>query len=117
MIAHSIYPKDVLFFSVIFYYILIHFVLSFLYGIYPILLALSRKIIRKIRKTDYEKRDYENTVIKFEFIKKVLFIEFPILIGTQIFIYFFYYTFSSYGVIIALQAFDISFFLVEFLGL
>jgi hypothetical protein len=104
LITQYKYPNDILFFFVIFYYILILFIVSFVYGIYPVWLALFRKIRKK------RKIDYENTVIEFEFIKKVLFIGYPILFSIGIFLYFFYSTFSSYEVILALQVFNISLF-------
>jgi hypothetical protein len=101
LIARSVYPNDILFFFVIFYYTLIIFFVSFVYGIYPILFT-AEKYFRKI--------GYEKTVIEFEFIKQVLFVGYPILFSIEIFIYYFYYTFPSYDFLLALQAFNISLF-------
>jgi hypothetical protein len=101
LIARSVYPNDILFFFVIFYYILILFIVSFVYGIYPIPFTAG-KYFRKI--------GYEKTVIEFEFIKKVLFVGYPMLFSIEIFIYYFYYTFPSYDFLLALQAFNISLF-------
>ena len=101
-IAQYSYPDDVNFFIVIFLYLLILFIVTIWYGLYPLLFSKSFfvKVDDKIDKR----------VIEFEFIKKVLLTGLPILIIAEVFWYFFYYTFMSYNFALLLQAFNISLF-------
>ncbi|HSF51308.1 MAG TPA: hypothetical protein VLA74_11155, partial [Nitrososphaeraceae archaeon] len=71
LIAQYFYPKDILFFIVIFFYLLILFIVTIGYSLYPLFVNAEKF---------FEKVD-DKRVIEFEFIKKILLIEFPILIG------------------------------------
>jgi hypothetical protein len=88
LIVILFYSNDIFYFIIIFYYLVAVFIVSLLYGLFPIRHRSKYPVEKDYEKTerDHEKTgsDHEKTVIEFEFIKKILWIGLPIVFSIEI---------------------------------
>ena len=117
LIVILFYSNDIFYFIIIFYYLVAVFIVSLLYGLFPLDTGqniLWRKTMRKQKETmRKQEATHEKTVIEFEFIKKILWIGLPIVFSIEILFFLFYNNFLNYGFVVTLKLLIYLFYLEE----